>query len=649
MLFVHNISMQFGGEYLFDDVSFVINDRDRIGLTGVNGAGKSTMMKILTGEVEAEEGEIQKPKDFTVGYLPQDGVQLHGRPLIDEVNSAFEAIEELKLQIENVQRKIEEYTEHTSAEYNDLIALFGDLHHRFDHHGGYSIQSQVSTVLDGLGFRQSDYIRLTEEFSGGWQMRIALAKLLLQKPDLLLLDEPTNHLDIESLTWLEDWLKNYDGAILMVSHDRKFLDNLTNRTIEISAGDVFAYDGNYSTYVRVSAERRELLKSAFNNQQKKIADIEKFIERFRYKSTKARQVQSRVKMLEKMQRIELEEENRSKIHFRFPPAPNSGVVPVEISNATKMYDELLVFKEVNLMIERGDKIAFLGRNGEGKSTLAKIIAGKEQLTFGECTFGYNVSAAYFAQQQAEALDGNKTVFQTVDEEAAGDTRINLRSLLGSFLFQGDDAFKYVRVLSGGEKSRIALAKMLLKPANLLVLDEPTNHLDMRSKAVLKEALQNFTGTAIIVSHDRDFLDGLVNKVFDFKDGAVKEYLGGLQDWQWKKQQVQSGGAMESLKVKQPAKVHNTPPPKDNRQPTQKKHNIRKKPDPLKNKITQLEKLIAETETKKTELESIMANPDFYKDGGVSKQIITDYNAVKSALTDLYYEWAAVNEQLEKTQ
>jgi ATP-binding cassette subfamily F protein 3 len=563
-------------------------------------------------------------------------------------------LEDLKQQIDDVQKKMEEHTDHTSAEYNDLVELFGDLYHRFDHHGGYSIQSQVSTVLDGLGFLQSDHGRLTQEFSGGWQMRIALAKLLLQTPDLLLLDEPTNHLDIESLTWLEDWLQSYGGAILMVSHDRRFLDNITKRTIEISAGDVFAYDGNYSTYVRVSAERRELLKAAFNNQQKKIADIEKFVERFRYKATKARQVQSRVKMLEKMQRIELEEENRSQIHFEFPAAPNSGVVPVEIVDATKMYDELLVFENINIKIERGDKIAFLGRNGEGKSTMAKVIAGIEPLTFGECKYGYNVSVAYFAQQQAEALDGNKMVLATLDEGATGEVRTKLRSLLGAFLFQGDDAFKYVRVLSGGEKSRLALAKMLLQPSNLLILDEPTNHLDMRSKAVLKEALQKFNGTILVVSHDRDFLDGLVNKVLEFKDHNVKEYLGGLQDWQWKKQQLEAQAKADAL-AKTTSKKAQAPKfpdkaqdkPKDKRSQNGAKNNNDKKLKLLKDKISKLEKNISATETKKTEIEAVMANPDFYKDGGKSKEVLAEYNTLKEALNSFYFEWAEVNEEMER--
>ncbi|HZV12866.1 MAG TPA: ATP-binding cassette domain-containing protein, partial [Candidatus Kapabacteria bacterium] len=386
----------------------------------------------------------------------------------------------------------------------------------------------------------------------------------------------------------------------------------------------------------------------------KISDIEKFIERFRYKATKARQVQSRVKMLEKMQRIELEEENRSQIHFQFPPAPNSGVVPVEIIDATKMYDELLVFENVNAKIERGDKIAFLGRNGEGKSTLAKIIAGVEPLTFGECKYGYNVSVAYFAQQQAEALNGNKTVFETVEEASAGEVRTKLRSLLGAFLFQGDDAFKYVRVLSGGEKSRLALAKMLLQPSNLLVLDEPTNHLDMRSKAVLKEALQKFNGTVIVVSHDRDFLDGLVNKVFEFKDHQVKEYLGGLEDWQWKKQQLEAkakedASPKSSSKKAQPPKFPDKPhdKSKDKRRDAAQKGNSEKKVKPLKEKIAKLEKNIAATEAKKTELETVMANPDFYKDGGKSKEVLAEYNTLKDALSALYFEWAEVNEDLER--
>ena len=638
--------MQFGEDYLFDDVSFIINDTDRIGLVGVNGAGKSTMLKILVGECAPEEGEIQKPKDFTVGYLPQESVHMQGRSLLDEVNSAFIELEDIKRQMDDAQHMMEAFTEHTSAEYQALIERFSDLHQRYDHHGGYSVGSKVSQILDGLGFRQSDHGRMTDEFSGGWQMRIALAKLLLRQPDLLLLDEPTNHLDIESLTWLEEWLKNYSGAILMVSHDRKFLDNITKRTIEISVGDVFAYDGNYTTYVRVSAERRELLKSAFTNQQKKISEIELFIKRFRYKATKARQVQSRIKMLEKMQRIELEEENRSAIHFTFPQAPNSGIVPIEVRHATKYFDKLLVFENINLRIERNDRIAFLGKNGEGKSTLARVIAGVETLTTGECEQGYNVLSAYFAQQQAEELDGTKTVLQTVEEIAANGTPTNLRSLLGAFLFQGDDVFKFVRVLSGGEKSRLALAKMLLQPANLLILDEPTNHLDMRSKAVLKDALMKFNGTIIVVSHDRDFLEGLVNKVFEFKDHEVREYLGGVEDWQWKKREMQNANAKQKNEDGQVKKVESRI--RSAKQSSSEENRIRdKKLKTLKDKVSRVEKKIADTETKKSELESLMARPDFYKDGGTARTVVEDYNALKLALNDLYYEWAEVNDKLEK--
>lgn len=655
MLFINGLSMQFGGEYLFDDVAFVINDRDRIGLTGANGAGKSTLLKIIVGEIEPEEGGIEKPAGFTVGYLPQDGLHFTGRTLLAEAKSAWVELEKIEQEIDRTQQLVSDHTEHESAEFLTLVHRLGDLHHEYDHMGGYAIESKIAAVLHGLGFQDSDMLRLTDEFSGGWQMRIALAKLLLNKPQLLLLDEPTNHLDIESLTWLEAWLQNYEGAIMMVSHDRRFLDSITVRTIEISAGEVYIYEGNYSTFLRLQAERRALMRSAFDNQQRRIQEIERFVERFRYKSTKSRQVQSRVKMLERMDKIEVEDEDRSKIHFTFPPASQSGVVPMDIRHATKYYDELCVFKDIDFRLERGDKVAFLGRNGEGKSTLAKIIAGIEPLTAGERVPGYNVQIAYFAQQQAEALDPDKTVFATVEDGATGEVRLKLRSLLGAFLFSGDDAFKPVRVLSGGEKSRLALAKMLLLAANVLVLDEPTNHLDMRSKAVLKEALQKYTGSFVVVSHDRDFLEGLVTKVVEFKDGKIKEYLGGVDAWLWKHEHANDAPAVEAAQKKEAkafhkskdAKKSGSAPKPDKKSGGDKNSDRVKRQKPVKDKIAKLEKSIAQTEERKTAVEEELAHPEVYKDGARAKKLNDEYATLGATLKDLYFKWGEAAEELDR--
>ncbi len=645
--------MQFGGEYLFDDVSFLVNDRDRIGLVGANGAGKSTLLKILVGELEAEAGTIDKSNEYRIGYLPQDGLKYSGRTLIDEARSAWPTLVDVDEETARVQRAIEEHTDHASAEYLDLVNRLGELHHRFEELGGYGADARIAAVMSGLGFTAGDLQRLTDEFSGGWQMRIALGKLLLQQPDLLLLDEPTNHLDIESLTWLESWLQSYEGAIIIVSHDRHFLDAITLRTIEIAGGDVYMYDGNYSTFVVRQQERRELMRGAFENQQRRIGEIERFIERFRYKATKARQVQSRIKMLERMERVEMEEEDRSRIHFTFPPAPPGGVVPLEVKDGTKYYDSLLVFAGVDLQIERGDRIAFIGRNGEGKSTMAKILAGVEPLTRGECAVGYNVVRAYYAQQQAEALDPDKTVLETVEEIAVGEQRTQLRSLLGAFLFQGDDVFKKVRVLSGGEKARLALAKMLLVPANVLILDEPTNHLDMRSKTQVKEALQKFKGTIIVVSHDRDFLDGLVSKVCEFKDHAIKVYPGSVEDWLRKRGTASvdeataaKSGARERERVKE-----QQPQPGNDKESKRRKAEERnaraKRLKPLKDRVDRLEKEIAAKETRKKEVEEELANPALYANGETMKRLNDEYRAVSGELNDLYFKWSEANEALDR--
>jgi ATP-binding cassette subfamily F protein 3 len=666
MLFVNGLSMQFSGEYLFDEVSFMVNDRDRIGLVGANGAGKSTLLKILVGETEAESGTIEKSNEFRIGYLPQDGLKYSGRTLIDEARSAWPVLVDVDEETWRVQRLIEEHTNHASEEYLDLVNRLGELHHRFEELGGYAADARIASVMSGLGFTAGDLLRLTDEFSGGWQMRIALGKLLLQQPDLLLLDEPTNHLDIESLTWLETWLQSYEGALIIVSHDRHFLDAITIRTIEIAAGDVYMYEGNYSTFVIRQQERRALMKGAYENQQRRVAEIERFIERFRYKATKSRQVQSRVKMLDRMERVEVEEEDRSRIRFTFPIAPPGGAVPLEVKDGTKYYDSLLVFEAADLQIERGDRIAFLGRNGEGKSTMAKILAGVEPLTRGECVVGYNVVRAYYAQQQADALDPNKTVLETVDQIATGEQRGQLRSLLGAFLFQGDDVFKKVKVLSGGEKARLALAKMLLVPANVLIMDEPTNHLDMRSKTQVKEALQKFKGTIIVVSHDRDFLDGLVSKVVEFKDHAIKIYPGSVEEWLLRRGNTSVEAAtakkVQSLKQVKPARkekesspavAHVKPagtakPSHHARHAENEARNARsKRLKTLKERVTKLEKEIAAQEAKKVEIEDTLAHSEIYRDGEQAKKLNESYRMVGVALSELYFKWGEANEALER--
>jgi ATP-binding cassette subfamily F protein 3 len=529
MISLINISLQFGGRYLFNNVGFRIGPHDRIGLVGSNGAGKTTLLKILLGEVSGEKGEVARAKYVTVGYLPQEGMHVEGRSLYKEVETAFGDVIETQNRLDEVNQRMVEVTDHESDEFKELLELFGELQHKLEDSDAFRMKMKIEKVLSGLGFEEHDFGRMTDEFSGGWQMRIALAKLLLLQPSLLLLDEPTNHLDLDSLQWLEDYLHSYEGAVMIVSHDRRFLDNMTTKTYELSLGDLTEYAGNYSFYVVEKEERKTQQLAAYKNQQGQIKQTERFIERFRYKATKARQVQSRIKMLEKMDVVEIEDEE-SGIRFEFPPAPPSGRVIMELRGVQKSYGRLHVFNGVDFDVDRGDRIAFVGVNGAGKSTLSRIIAGAESLDAGERKVGHNVIVSYFAQHQAEELNPDDDVLGTVDKVATGDIRRRLRSLLGSFLFSGDDVFKRVGVLSGGEKSRLALAKMLLQPANLLVMDEPTNHLDMRSKAVLQEALLEFEGSYVIVSHDRDFLDPIVNKVIEFRHGLIKTYIGNLSEY-----------------------------------------------------------------------------------------------------------------------
>ena len=534
MISVEKLKVEFGVTPLFSDVSFVINKKDRIALVGKNGAGKSTLLKILAGMQLPTAGNVSVPRDVSVGYLPQVMKLSDSGTVMEEAESAFEHIADLKNEIDRLNNLLAERTDYESDEYKQLIERFVRESERYDMMGGANYKSEIEKTLLGLGFMRSDFDRPTSEFSGGWRMRIELAKLLLRRPDVLLLDEPTNHLDIESIQWLESFLSTRANAVMVVSHDRAFINNVTTRTIEISCGKIYDYKVPYDEFVRLRKERREQQLRAYENQQKMIQDTEAFIERFRYKATKAVQVQSRIKQLEKIERIEVDEEDNSMLRLKFPPVPRSGNFPLIAEDLAKSYGDHIVFSHVDMTIRRGEKVAFVGKNGEGKSTLVKCIMGEIADYTGRLTLGHNVMIGYFAQNQAQLLDENMTVFDTVDSVAQGDIRTKIRDILGAFMFGGETIDKKVKVLSGGERSRLAMIRLLLEPVNLLILDEPTNHLDMRSKDVLKSAIRDFDGTVIVVSHDREFLDGLVSKVYEFGGGKVREHLGGIYDFLQKK-------------------------------------------------------------------------------------------------------------------
>jgi len=529
MISVSQLTVDFGGYFLFEGISFLINPRDRIGLIGRNGAGKSTLLKILSGQMQPTSGNVAFPNSLKLGYLPQHLTVKDSRSVFDEVETAFVELKHIENSLTRLNQQIADRQDYHSEEYGKLIQQLTELNERYDLLGGGNYKAGIELTLRGLGFDRSDFGRMTSEFSGGWRMRIELAKILLQKPDVFLLDEPTNHLDIESIQWLEDFLKTYQGAVLLISHDKAFLNNITNRTIEISLGKIYDYKASYDQFLILRAERREQQLSAYRNQQKKIEDTEKFIERFRYKATKSVQVQSRIKQLDKIERIEIDEFDTSGLRIKFPPATRTGNIVVEGKHITKQYDDHVVLKDIDFQIQRGDKVAFVGRNGEGKTTLSRIIMNEIEFS-GDLKIGHQVDIAYFAQNQAEKLDGNLTVFDTVDKVAVGDIRTKIRDLLGAFLFSGEEVDKKVSVLSGGEKTRLAMVLMLLKPSNFLILDEPTNHLDMRSKELLKQALIEFEGTVLLVSHDREFLDGLVTKLYEFRNKQVKEHLGSIYEF-----------------------------------------------------------------------------------------------------------------------
>lgn len=646
MITINGLSVHFPGGYLFRDISFVVGNRDRIGLVGKNGAGKSTLMKVVAGKQEYESGSVVISAGQTIGYLPQEMVPSSQISVLEEALTAFDVLNRMEKTLEQLSIQIAESTDYESKEYENLLQTHSELSERIVMMGSNNRQVETEKILLGLGFLHSDFSRKMTEFSSGWQMRVELAKLLLQKPEVLLLDEPTNHLDIESIQWLENFLRSYYGAVILVSHDRTFLDNITTRTIEITAGKIYDYKTNYSEYVKLHAERMEQQQSRLNNQQKQIAQTEKFIERFRYKATKSKQVQSRIKLLEKMDKIEIDDIDTSSIHFRFPPAPHSGKVVLETELLNKNYGEKIVLKEVNILIEKGEKVAFVGKNGEGKSTLSKIIVGETESSGGVCRLGHAVLIGYFAQNQAALLDGEKTVFETIDEVAVGDVRTRIRNILGSFLFDENDIEKKVKVLSGGEKTRLALAKLLLEPVNLLVLDEPTNHLDMLSKDILKMALMQYDGTLIVVSHDRDFLQGLTDTIYEFSHHKVKQFKGDIFDFlQTKKIADLDDLNQKSQQNKAKSEVVVTQSKQDYLKNKERESGLRK----IRNKITSCEQEIETLENKLKQMDDSLASSDFANQISDMNKFYTEYEEIKKQLSERMNEWEELQINLEEAE
>ena len=643
MISVEGLRVEFGGFTLFDDVSFVINKKDRIALVGKNGAGKSTMLKILAGLQSPTGGVVSIPKETTIGYLPQQMQLKDIRTVRGEAEMAFDHIHDMEREINLLNEQLAERTDYESEAYHKIIDKVTHLSEQFQMMGGSNYHAELERTLIGLGFSREDFDRPTSEFSGGWRMRIELAKLLLRRPDVLLLDEPTNHLDIESIQWLENFIATRANAVILVSHDRAFIDNTTSRTIEIELGHIYDYKVKYSDYVVLRKERREQQLRAYENQQKKLADTEAFIERFRYKATKSTQVQSRIKQLEKIERIEVDEIDTAMLNLKFPPAPHSGSYPVIAEEVSKSYGDHLIFEHVNLTIKRGEKVAFVGKNGEGKSTLVKCIMNEIPFE-GSLKLGHGVKIGYFAQNQAQLLDDNMTVFDTVDYVAQGDIRTKIRDILGAFMFGGEASEKKVAVLSGGERSRLAMIRLLLEPVNLLILDEPTNHLDMRSKDVLKNALKDFDGTVIVVSHDREFLDGLVEKVYEFGNKRVVEHLGGIYEFLERKK-------MQNLQELEVSANKATEAAADENVPTQNKLSYEARKE-LNKAIKKQEKLIAESEKKIEELETSIADLEAKlatPEGASDTTLYTQYADLKKTLSETMDLWTEQTMELEEMQ
>jgi ATP-binding cassette subfamily F protein 3 len=633
MVSIEQVSMTFGKEPLFENISFLINDKEKIVLIGRNGAGKTTLLKLLSGQLQPSSGRIVLPKEMTIGYLPQHMALNSGRTVLEEAELAFQEIKSIECKIDELNREIAVRTDYESEAYHQLLEDVSYQNERLNFFGGDNYQADLEKTLLGLGFLRSDFDRQTSEFSGGWRMRIELAKILLRRPDLLLLDEPTNHLDIESIVWLENFLSSTSSALVLVSHDKAFIDAVTTRTIEISLGKIYDYKVNYSNYLELRKERREQQIRAYENQQKMIADTEEFIERFRYKATKAVQVQSRIKQLEKLERLEVDMEDTSRLNLKFPPAPHSGIQPVKIESLSKWYGDKVVLENVNFSIRRGEKVAFVGRNGEGKSTLIKCIMG-EVAYDGFLKLGHQVKIGYFAQNQADLLDGELTVFETVDHVAVGDVRTKIRDILGAFMFGGEASDKKVKVLSGGEKSRLAMIRLLLEPVNLLILDEPTNHLDIQSKNVLKEAIKAFNGTVIIVSHDRNFLDGLVEKIYEFKNRNLREFIGDIHQFLEMKRSEEEGFVV----AKEPVVVTEVSENKQN-------YEMRKE---FNRKLRKAEKLVADAENEITELETEITEMEAkMADGNSSQELFDSYKKTTHTLEQKMYEWQLLSESLEE--
>ncbi len=639
MVSLNNVTIDFSGKDLFTEISFVINQRDRIGLVGKNGAGKSTLLKIITKEITPTKGWLAIPNNVKIGYLPQQMIYPVGQTVLQEALCAFTEMIEIEKEIAEINKIIAETEDYHSEEYLKYINRLSELNQRQDILGSNNCQAETEQVLKGLGFRQTDFSRQTNEFSGGWRMRIELAKLLLQKPNLFLLDEPTNHLDIESIQWLEDFLSDYPGAVVIISHDRTFLDTVTKRTIEIANGNLYDYDASYSKFVLLREERRQTQLAAYQNQQKYIEETEKFIERFRYKATKAVQVQSRIKQLDKIERIEIDDIETSCIHFKFPPAPRAGDIVIEAIQLSKRYGENLIIEDIDFIMERGEKIAFVGRNGEGKTTFARVILNEIEYT-GKLKYGHNLNIGYYAQNQDEHLQLDKTVWQTLDDIAIGEIRTKLRDILGAFLFRDDDIDKKVNVLSGGERARLALAKLLLQPYSLLLLDEPTNHLDMKSKDILKKALKAYDGSLIIVSHDRDFLNELVETVYEFQNKKIRQHKGGIFDFLRRKkiadmQEIERKIEKKQEKIGDDALTEN-----------KLKYIEKKEQDKI---IRKIKKQIEECELKITNLENdiertnkIMSEPGIIQD----KNIFQKYTAMQNKLKEEMENWEKLNHELE---
>ena len=641
MISLDNLTVSYGGWTLFDGISFLINEKDRIGLVGKNGAGKTTLLRIITGEQQPTEGAVSINGECTIGYLPQQMRVADTTTLKAETEKAFDEVLRLEAEIASLTTQIAERTDYESEEYADLLHKLNDAQDHYHILGGDTREADIEKTLLGLGFKRTDFDRATSEFSGGWRMRIELAKLLLRRPSIFLLDEPTNHLDIESIQWLEEYLKSYNGAVLLISHDRAFLDNVTTRTVEISLGHIYDYKVPYSKFVELRAERRAQQMAAYENQQKLIEKTEEFIEKFRYKPTKSNQVQSRIKQLERLERIEVEEEDLATLNIKFPPAPRSGQIVAEIKDVGKSFGEKHIFSGANFTIERGQKIALVGRNGEGKTTMARMIIGELEQTLGTIKLGANVNIGYYAQNQDDLMDGEFTVFDTLDRVAVGDIRTRLRDILGAFLFRGEDIDKKVKVLSGGERSRLAMARLMLEPYNLLVLDEPTNHMDMRSKDILKRAIQKYDGTVIVVSHDRDFLDGMVEKIYEFRDGGVKEYLGGIYYFLEKRK-------VESLQdIERKDTPTNTPANKETssgklsyEQKKEQEKLIRK----LRKAVESVEAELAEVEAKIAAYDEKFATATAYNEADYAA-----YNELKARYDHLMHEWEKASYELEITE